>query len=142
MSVVQGLLSVLGRLMLVTIFLSSAAMNKIPNYSALVGYMAGAGVPVPQVSLGLAIVFLLVGGLSVLVGYQARIGAALLAVFLVLATYYFHAFWAIPPEEAQKVQEQTIQFMKNLGLLGAMLFIIANGAGAWSVDAALAEKKP
>jgi putative oxidoreductase len=139
MSVVQGLLSVLGRLFLVTIFLSSALMNKIPQYQTLVGVMETEGVPLPQVSLAIAIVMLLLGGVSVLIGYHARVGAALLAVFLVLASYYFHNFWALPPEQAQ---EQMIHFMKNLGLFGAMLFIIANGAGAWSVDASLGAKKP
>jgi putative oxidoreductase len=139
MSVVQGLLSVLGRLFLVTIFLSSALMNKIPQYQTLVGVMDKQGVPMPQVSLAIAIVMLLLGGVSVLIGYHARVGAALLAVFLVLASYYFHNFWALPPEQAQ---EQMIHFMKNLGLFGAMLFVIANGAGAWSVDASLGAKKP
>lgn len=134
LSLVQGLLSVFGRLCLITIFLSSALMNKIPNFQGVVGYMEKTGVPMPQVALVGAIVFLIVGSLSVLVGYQARLGAALLAIFLVLATYYFHAFWNLSGEEAQM---QTIQFMKNLGLFGAMLFLIANGSGAWSLDACL-----
>ena len=129
---VRGLLSVAGRLCLVTIFLMSAIGNKIPKFGEVVTYMQGAGVPVPQVSLALAIVFLLVGGVTVLVGWQARVGAALLAVFLVLATYFFHNFWAF---EGQEAQMQMIQFMKNLGLFGAMLFVIANGSGAWSLDA-------
>jgi putative oxidoreductase len=80
-----------------------------------------------------ALVFLFVGGVSVVGGYKARIGAFLPLVFLGLASYYFHDFWRLTdPKEAQ---EQTIQFMKNLSMIGAMLFIIANGAGAWSLDA-------
>ena len=137
MSALQGVTSVLGRLLLVTIFLSSALMNKIPNFQAVAGVMQSAGVPLPQLSLAVAIVLLLAGGTSVLLGYKARIGAALLAVFLVLATYYFHAFWAVPAEQAQG---QTIHFMKNLGLLGAMLFVVANGSGAWSLDRVLARR--
>jgi putative oxidoreductase len=139
MSVIQGLLSVLGWLFLVTIFLASAAGNKIPNYTQTAGVMEKVGVPMPREALAVAIVFLIVGGLSVLAGYHARVGAALIAVFLVLATYYFHAFWKL---EGQAAQEQMIQFMKNLGLLGAMLFIIANGAGAWSVDASRRRAQP
>ena len=61
----------------------------------------------------------------------ARIGATLLLVFLVLATYYFHDFWTF---EGQDQQMQMIQFMKNMALMGAMLFIIANGPGPWSLD--------
>lgn len=127
---VQAIVSVLGRLSLITIFLMSAVGNKIPNYSGVAGVMEKVGVPVPQVSLALAVVFLVVGSVTVLVGYYARLGAVLLAVFLVLATYYFHAFWAAPEAEQQA---QMIQFMKNLGLFGAMLFIVANGPGAGSL---------
>jgi putative oxidoreductase len=54
-----------------------------------------------------------------------------LLAFLVLATYYFHNFWAIAEGKAQ--QEQMIQFMKNLSMMGAMLFIIANGPGPMSI---------
>jgi putative oxidoreductase len=127
----QGPLSLLGRLMLCTIFLLSALGNKIPNFNSIAAYMASEGVPLPQVMLAGAIVFLIVGSVSVILGYQARIGATLILIFLVLATYYFHDFWNVPAEQKQ---EQMIQFMKNLGLAGAMFTIIANGSGAWSLD--------
>jgi len=131
--VVQGVLSVAGRVALATIFLLAAVGNKIPNFDAVSKVMASKGMPAPGLMLVGAIVFLIVGGLSLVVGYKARIGAFLLLVFLVLASYYFHDFWRLnDPKEAQ---EQTIQFMKNLSMMGAMLFIIANGAGAWSLDA-------
>lgn len=133
-----GMTALVGRLFLVTIFLSSALMNKIPNFAGVVKAMEAEGVPAPNIMLAGAIVFLIVGSLSILVGYKARIGASLLLVFLALATYYFHDFWTMP-EEA--VQMQTIQFMKNLALMGAMLFIIGNGAGAMSLDAKLAQAK-
>ena len=126
---IRAVFSIIGRLCLVTIFVMSAAGNKIPNYAAVSGVMETKGVPYPQVSLALAIVFLILGGLMVLVGYWARIGAILLAVFLVLATFYFHPFWVTPED-----QNQMAHFMKNLGLFGAMLFIIANGSGAGSLD--------
>jgi putative oxidoreductase len=94
--------------------------------------MESAGVPAPQLLLVGAIVFLIVGSLSLIAGYQARIGAGLLLVFLVLASYFFHAFWKL---DGQAQQEQMIQFLKNMSMMGAMFFIIANGAGPWSVDA-------
>ena len=85
-----------------------------------------------------AIVFLIAGSISVITGFKARIGAALLLVFLLLATYYFHDFWTLDEPQAQ--QEQMIQFMKNLALMGAMLLIIANGSGPMSMDARLAAR--
>lgn len=131
-TVFTNVLAVVGRLMLVTIFLMSALGNKIPNFSGIVGYMEAKGVPMASVALVGAIAFLLVGSVSVLLGWYARIGATLLLVFLVLATYYFHNFWAVP---AEAVQNEMIQAMKNLAIMGAMVGIIANGPGAMSIDA-------
>jgi putative oxidoreductase len=122
---------VLGRLLLCTIFFMSAVGNKIPHFSDVAKVMASVGIPAPQFILVGAIVFLLVGSLSVIIGYQARIGAVLLLTFLVLASYYFHPFWKL---EGQAQQEQMIHFMKNLSMMGAMLFIVANGSGPMSLD--------
>jgi putative oxidoreductase len=129
---IQGFLAVLGRVMLCVIFFLSAIGNKIPNFNAVAGKMEEEGVPAPQVLLVGAIVFLIAGSLSVVLGYKARIGATLLLIFLVLATYYFHDFWTVT--DPQVKQEQMIQFMKNLGLMGAMVLIIANGTGPMSLD--------
>ena len=117
--------------MITAIFLMSAVGNKIPNYSGVVKYMEGAGVPAPQILLAGAIVFLIVGSLSVITGFKARFGAGLLAIFLVAATYYFHDFWNFTGQEQQM---QMIQFLKNLGLFGTMLFFMANGTGPASLD--------
>ena len=130
-SPLAGPINVLGRILLTAIFFLSAVGNKIPNFQGTAASMADAGVPLPSLMLVGAIVFLIAGSLSIIVGYRARIGAALLAVFLLLATYFFHDFWTLEGEQAQ---QQTIQFMKNLALLGAMLMIMARGAGPWSLD--------
>lgn len=138
---VRGLLSVSGRVLLAAIFFLSAVGNKIPNFNAIAGSMASEGVPAPQVLLAGAIAFLIAGSASLVLGFRPRIGAGLLAAFLVLATYYFHDFWNIPAENAQQIQEQTIQFMKNTALIGAMLLVMANGVGVWTLDALLARQK-
>lgn len=124
--------SPIARLMIATIFLMSAVGNKIPNFSSVVGYMTSEGVPFATPMLIGAIAFLIAGSLSIVVGFQTRIGASLLLVFLVLATYFFHDFWNFEGAEAQ---QQTIQFMKNLSLMGTMVFLIANGPGEVSLDA-------
>ena len=124
--------SPIARLMIAIIFLMSAVGNKIPNFSSVVGYMTSEGVPFATPMLIGAIAFLIAGSLSIVVGYHTRIGAGLLLVFLVLATYFFHDFWNFEGAEAQP---QMIQFMKNLSLMGTMLFLIANGAGDVSLDA-------
>jgi putative oxidoreductase len=129
-TVAAGIGSVLGRIMLVTIFLTSALGNKIPNFSGVARYMASEGVPLPELMLAGAILFMVAGSLSIVLGWRARTGAGLLLVFLVLATFFFHDFWTF---EGQERQMQMIQFMKNLGLMGAMVFIVANGPGALSL---------
>lgn len=127
----QAPVNVLGRICLCAIFFLSAVGNKIPHFKQVAGYMASRGVPASQVMLAGAIVFLIVGSASVILGYKARIGATLLLIFLGLATYYFHNFWQM---QGQAAQDQQIQFMKNLGLAGAMLMIIANGSGPGSLE--------
>lgn len=145
-AIVQGILTVIGRLLLTLIFLLSAVGNKIPQFAAVADLMGSQGVPMPRIMLAGAIVFLLVGAASIIVGYKARLGAALLLLFLVLATYFFHDFWTWPedamwvlstnPEVKMPVQQvEMISFMKNLALMGAMLLIIAGGPGPFSVDA-------
>ncbi len=130
--------SVAGRILLCVIFFMSAVGNKIPNFNSVAEVMGQVGMPAPQLLLVGTIVFLIAGSVSVATGYQARLGATLLLVFLAMATYYFHAFWKAPEAEQQDVM---IQFMKNLSMSGAMLFIMANGSGAGSLDAVLARRK-
>ena len=131
MSALQGSVTVLGRVLLATIFFMAAVGNKIPHFGQVASVMDAAGIPAPQLMLVGAIVFLIAGSLSVILGYKARIGAFLLLTFLVLASYYFHPFWNL---EGQAQQEQMIHFMKNLSIMGAMLFIVANGSGPMSLD--------
>jgi putative oxidoreductase len=133
MKAVQGLLSLIGRVVLCAIFLLSAA-HDVTHYKDTVGMMEKQGVPQPQILLGGAIAFLVLGSLLVIVGFWARFGALLLFIFLGLATYYFHNFWALP-EGSREQQEQMIQAMKNGSMAGAMLFIMGSGAGRWSIDA-------
>jgi putative oxidoreductase len=128
----QAPLAILGRLCLVAIFALSAVSNKIPNFNSVTHQMDSAGVPLPTVALIGAIVFLLAGSVSVALGYRARWGALLLLLFLIPATYYFHAPWkAATPAEAT---QQMIHLLKNVGLMGAMLLIMAAGPGPGSLD--------
>ncbi len=139
MKLLQGILSLGGRVMLSAIFLLAAVGNKIPHYDDTLKLMESKGIPQPSILLPGAIAFLIVGSLSVIVGFKARFGAFLLAVFLGMATYYFHDFWNLPEDQQR---DQMTNFMKNAGLFGAMLFIMANGAGAMSIDKCRECKNP
>ncbi len=137
---IQGILALLGRILLSLIFIASVAMQKIPHFQQTVQSMDKEGIPLPQVALVGAIVFLSVGGLCLIFGCFARLGALLLLVFLALATYYYHDFWNLPAGDPQLPLEQG-NFMRNLALMGAMLLVMANGAGPLSCDAARARRK-
>jgi putative oxidoreductase len=135
MNALRGLLSLLARLMIAAIFLLSAVAGKIMNFNGTVEKMAAEGVPSPTILLGGAIAFLLLGSLSIVLGYKGRFGAFLLLCFLAAATYYFHDFWKLPPDTPPAAQQgEVIAFMKNLALMGTMLFLVANGTGPWSLD--------
>jgi putative oxidoreductase len=134
MSIVRGFLALAGRIILVSIFLLSGILHAIPpHYQEAIVMMRSNNVPYPEYLLPGGLVFLVVGGLSVLLGYKARFGAFLLLVFLVVTTYYFHNFWdKTTPFESRN---EMAHFMKNVSLAGAMVFIVAVGAGPWSMDA-------
>jgi putative oxidoreductase len=138
LSILKGIITVIGRVLLCAIFFSSAVAGKIPHFNNYVDMIEKAGMPQPKVMLVGAIAFLIIGSVSIVVGYKARIGATLLLIFLGLATYYFHDFWNA---DAEHRQTQEVQFMKNVALAGAMLMIIANGPGPFSVDCWQARKK-
>jgi putative oxidoreductase len=139
---VQGLVSLLARLMLVAIFMLSALGNKIPQFSATVDYMASEGVPQPRLALFGAIALLLLGGLSVISGAWTRIGASFLLVFLAAATFYFHDFWTyVDPSQDSQQQVQLIHFMKNVAIGGGLLMLVSFGAGPWSVDGWISTKE-
>jgi len=131
-----AIISILGRVLLSAIFLLSAVGNKIPKFKEVVDDMTKHGVPSAKYMLGGAIVFLIAGSLSIILGFKARIGALMLIVFLVLATYYYHL--PTSTADAKEKQDETIQLMKNTAMFGALLFIMANGAGAGSLDSGAA----
>jgi uncharacterized membrane protein YphA (DoxX/SURF4 family) len=121
----KSIVPALARVFISAIFISSG-FGKITGFAGTKEYMASAGMPLPGLFLVGAIVLLLVGGFSILLGYKAQWGAVLLIVFLVPATVIFHPVWNDPG--------QKIAFMKNLGLLGGLLMVFAYGAGAWALD--------
>ncbi|MNC92228.1 Inner membrane protein YphA [compost metagenome] len=73
----------------------------------------------------------LIGGLLIVVGWQARWAATAIFLFLIPTTFIFHNFWAV--DAAQQGMQQ-IQFMKNLSIMGGMLYVMAFGAGPLSLD--------
>ena len=119
----------LGRIFYSVIFITSA----IGHFSKhTIEYAASQGVPMASVLVPLAGAIALVGGLSILLGWNARYGAWLLVIFLVPVTLILHRFWGI--SDPVKANMQHIMFMKNLSMLGGALLIAYFGSGPLSVD--------
>lgn len=119
----------LGRLLFTAIFLSA-----VPGHltTAEIQQAANHGLPFANVLVPFSGLIALLGGLSVLLGYHARIGAALLALFLIPVTLVMHAFWGI--SDPMQAQMQQIMFMKNMALLGTTFMLMYMGAGPISFD--------
>jgi len=126
----KGPLVLLGRLLFALIFLMSAPSD---FKTQVIGYVASQGVPLASIGVPLMGVISLVGGLSILLGYRAKIGAWLIVLFLVVVTPLMHRFWGVA--DPNMAQTQMINFLKNLSLLGGALLITQFGAGPLSLDA-------
>ena len=118
----MGIIALIGRILLALIFVLSG-LNKIGNFSGTQQMMAQHGMRYTPLFLIGAILVEVIGGLSVLVGYRARVGAAALALFLIPATLIFHGGGA-----------EQVNFMKNLSIMGGLLTVVAHGSGDFSLD--------
>ena len=119
-----------GRILLALIFVISG-YNKLVGFDGTVGYIASKGLPLPQLAAAAAIAIELIGGILLVIGWQTRWAATAIFLFMIPTTLIFHAFWAAP---AANLQMETIQFMKNLCIMGGMLYVMAFGAGPFSFD--------
>ena len=119
-------LPLLGRILLGLIFVMSGA-NKITGFDGTQQYMAAQGMPATAFFLTGAIAVEILGGLSVILGYRGRLGAAALILFLIPATLIFHTDFSD--------QTQMIMFLKNLSIMGGLLLVTAYGTGPLSLSA-------
>jgi len=129
----QNPLSLLGRVLIALLFVP-AGFSKIAGFTGTAGYIASKGVPLPELAAAAAIGVELGLGLLLLIGLQTRWAALGIALFTVVITFIFHAFWSVPAEQVMMQQQA---FFKNIAVVGGLLTIAAWGAGAWSVDAKL-----
>jgi putative oxidoreductase len=120
----------LGRLMLAYIFVVSG-YGKIGGFAGTAKFMAAKGMTMVEPLLVGTIIIELVGGLMLAVGWKARWAAWAFFLWMIPVTLVFHAFWSVPPEQ---VMAQTIQFQKNLAIMGGMLYVAFMGPGPLSVD--------
>lgn len=122
-------IALIGRVLLAAMFVL-AGFDKIGGFEGTSGYIASVGLPFPEVLTALTIAVEIGAGLALIVGFQVRVAALLLAGFTLAASVLFHNFWAMPAEQAYV---QQLMFMKNVSVAGGLLMIVALGGGAWVV---------
>lgn len=129
MNVLNRYGSLIARILIALIFILSG-FGKIAGFDGTVGYIASKGLPLPQLLAIGAILVELGGGILLVLGWKARWAAAALFMFTALAALLFHNFWAVPADQAQI---QMIMFMKNISIMGGLLFVVVHGSGQLSL---------
>jgi putative oxidoreductase len=119
-----------GRILLAAIFVW-AGLGKIAGFSGTVGYIQSGGLPAAQLLAVVAIIVELGGAALLILGWKARWAAAALFVFTLLAALFFHAYWAAAPDQAYM---QQVNFMKNLAIMGGLLYVVVYGSGPMSLE--------
>lgn len=114
----------LARLLFGMLFIP-AGFNKIVGFSGTVSYITAMGMPMPTIAAISAIIVEVIFGICLLLGFQQRFMAIILAIFTLFATFVFHAFWSVPAENAYM---QQLLFYKNMAVVGGLFaFIVAVG---------------
>lgn len=116
------ILFLIGRIIYGGFFVMNA-FNHFSQQEMLTGYAASKGVPSPRAAVLGTGLLLLIGGLSMITGFLPVVGVAALVIFLLGVSFMMHNFWAI--EDQQMKTMEMVQFMKNMGLLGAALMTLA-----------------
>ncbi|MGE0758509.1 MAG: DoxX family protein [Pirellulaceae bacterium] len=127
---ISSVMMLLGRVSLAAIFVMSG-VHKLVAWSETAGRMTSEGMTAVPVFLAGAVACELLGGLSVILGWWARLGAVILVLFLIPVTGIFHDFWTY---EGAEQQAQMIHFMKNLAILGGLCLLTGAGPGGLSID--------
>jgi putative oxidoreductase len=108
------------RTLLVGTFIISA-LKHLSHWGAALDEMASLGMPRSSILMAGSVTLRLAGGIAVLSGYQARIGACLLLAFVLPATFLGHAFWSMPPA---KRPHELIEFLNNLAMAGGVMLVV------------------
>jgi uncharacterized membrane protein YphA (DoxX/SURF4 family) len=118
----MDLIIVIGRILFGGFFLMSG-INHFTKLEAMTGYAQYKKLPAAKLGVLISGLMLVIGGISIILGYFADLGALLLAIFLVLAAVIFHNFWK--ETDATAKQNEMLGFMKDIALAGAALILFA-----------------
>lgn len=120
----------IARILIASFFIVSGIM-KIQNFAATEAMLAAKNIPFPQISLGIALAIELVGGIFLIFGFKTRWWSGILFLFILTSSVLLHDFWNYA--DAERV-DQLYNFLKNMAILGGLLYVICCGPGGCSCD--------
>jgi len=119
----------IGRLLIVYIFITSG-IAKVFDWSGNVQYMSTRHLPMIPVLLGIAAIIEIGGSICLITGWQARLAAMVMFLYMIPLTILFHNYWAA---SGMLAGMQETHFRKNLAIMGGLLMFAYAGPGKWAL---------
>ena len=135
-TVTSDFIMLCGRILLGWIFIRSG-FPKLFDMAAVGASFPARGIPAWMAYISAPAEFF--GGVALLLGFATRYAAVVMTIFVLVASFSSHRYWDFTDAVARRAQDSS--FWKNMGILAAILFLFANGAGGWSIDALLRRKR-
>jgi uncharacterized membrane protein YphA (DoxX/SURF4 family) len=132
----MDIILIVGRILFALIFINSGFAH-FAQREAMTGYAQFKKVPAAKLAVPLTGLMILLGGISIVIGFWMDLGALLLAIFLVLSAFMMHNFWTM--DDATQKMNETVAFFKNLSMAGAALIILAVIANGGNLGANLGD---
>ncbi|OPB00388.1 hypothetical protein BFW87_01450 [Pseudomonas fluorescens] len=126
----RDLIILLARILLMLLFVTSG-WGKLTGFSGTVDYFTAIGTPLPSIAASVAVVMEFGVGILLLIGFYTRPLALLMSLFVLGTAIIGHHFWDMV-EPAKSAN--TIQFFKNMSIIGGLLLLSVTGAGRYSLD--------
>ncbi len=131
MSFSERISPLIGRFIIAWFFIHEA-IERGSNWNGTLGLMALQNIPVPPLMLAIALIVMMIGGISLALGYQTRHGALLLFGFTIAVTIVMHGYWRIQDTFERAAEFQI--FARNITIAGALLLLVGMGAGPFALD--------
>ena len=132
MSISEYLSPLVGRLVFVWFFVTQL-LHYGGEWGATVSLMRFAGIPAAAVLLLVAMMLIILGSLSLLLGFHTRHGAMLLFAVAIVATVLMHAFWLIDDSAAARQTDFEL-FSRDVAVAGGLLLLVGLGPGPFALD--------
>jgi len=121
----------IGRMVLAWFFLSQA-LTSAHHWHASVLMLAMYHVPSPQLMEALSVIIMIVGSLALIAGFNARVGALLLFVYMIIISVVMHPYWRIADVTVRSADYEI--FARNIAIAGGLLILVGAGPGPFAVD--------